>query len=60
MKRRKIGMAILAVGLMVLLVALVLLFNTNSIWAPITLGSSILINTTGLSILIAKSSDEIH
>ena len=60
MKRRKIGMMILSVGLVILLVALILLFNTNSVWAPITLGISIFVNTVGLSILIAKSPDEIY
>ena len=45
MTRRKFGLTVLAVGVIVLLVALLLLFNTNSPWALITLGLSILINT---------------
>ena len=47
MTRRKFGLTVLAVGVIVLLVALLLLFNTNSPWALITLGLSILINTFG-------------
>ena len=57
MTRRKFGLTVLAVGVIVLLVALLLLFNTNSPWALITLGLSILINTFGLAWLIAKDPD---
>ena len=57
MDKRKIGLIVLAAGAVILLVALLLLFNTNSPWALITLGLSIIVNTTGLSILIAKRSD---
>ncbi len=57
MTRRKFGLTVLAVGVIVLLVALLLLFNTNSPWALITLGLSILINTFGLAVLIAKDPD---
>ena len=57
MTRRKFWLTVLAVGVIVLLVALLLLFNTNSPWALITLGLSILINTFGLAVLIAKDPD---
>ena len=57
MSVRKIGARILAAGVIILLVALLLLFNTNSPWALITLGLSILINTFGLAVLIAKDPD---
>ncbi len=58
MTRRKFGLSVLAFGVIILLVALLLLFNTNSVWALITLGVSILINTFGLAVIIAKDSDE--
>ncbi|MEM1485151.1 hypothetical protein V6615_09765 [Oscillospiraceae bacterium PP1C4] len=58
MTRRKLGLVILGFGVIVLLVALLLLFNTNSVWALITLGASILINTFGLAVIIAKDVGE--
>ena len=54
MAKRKLGLKILAVGIVILLVALLLLFNTNSIWALVTLGASILLNAIGLTMVIAK------
>ena len=53
MAKRKLGLKILAVGIVILLVALLLLFNTNSIWALVTLGASILLNAIGLTMVIA-------
>ncbi|MBC8585981.1 hypothetical protein [Youxingia wuxianensis] len=58
MTRRKFGLLILGAGIVILLIALLLLFNTNSVWALITLGLSIVINTTGLSVIIAKDPEE--
>lgn len=60
MSVRKIGARILAAGVIILLVALLLLFNTNSVWALITLGLSIVVNTAGLAMLMArdKNADE--
>lgn len=55
MNKRKRGLTVLGVGAVVLLVALLLLFNTNSPWALITLVLSIIINTCGLSIVMARS-----
>ena len=60
MSVRKIGARILAAGVIILLVALLLLFNTNSVWALITLGLSIVVNTAGLAMLMGrdKNADE--
>ena len=60
MSVRKIGARILAAGVIRLLVALLLLFNTNSVWALITLGLSIVVNTAGLAMLMVrdKNADE--
>lgn len=58
MTRRKFGLLILGAGIVILLIALLLLFNTNSVWALITLDLSIVINTTGLSVIIAKDPEE--
>ncbi|GKH48642.1 MULTISPECIES: hypothetical protein [Anaerotruncus] len=60
MSVRKIGARILAAGVIILLVALLLLFNTNSVWALITLGLSIVVNTAGLAMLMVrdKNADE--
>ena len=60
MSERKIGARILAAGVIILLVALLLLFNTNSVWALITLGLSIVVNTAGLAMLMVrdKNADE--
>ena len=60
MSVRKIGARILAAGVIILLVALLLLFNTNSVWALITLGLSIVVNTAGLAMLMVrdKTADE--
>ena len=54
MSVRKIGARILAAGVIILLVALLLLFNTNSVWALITLGLSIVVNTAGLAMLMVR------
>lgn len=60
MKVRKIGVRVLAAGVVILLVALLLLFNTNSVWALITLGLSIVVNTAGLAMFMVreKNGDE--
>ena len=60
MSVQKIGARILAAGVIILLVALLLLFNTNSVWALITLGLSIVVNTAGLAMLMVrdKNADE--
>ena len=60
MSVRKIGARILAAGVIILLVALLLLFNTNSVWALIPLGLSIVVNTAGLAMLMVrdKNADE--
>ena len=60
MSVRKIGARILAAGVIILLVALLLLFNTNSVWALITLGLSIVVNTAGVAMLMVrdKNADE--
>lgn len=60
MSVRKIGARILAAGVIILLVALLLLFNTNSVWALITLGLSIVVNTAGLAMHMVrdKNADE--
>ena len=60
MSVRKIGARILAAGVIILLVALLLLFYTNSVWALITLGLSIVVNTAGLAMLMVrdKNADE--
>ena len=55
MMKRKIGRVFLAAGIIILLVALLLLFNTNSPWALITLALSIIQNTIGLSALMVRS-----
>ena len=55
MMKRKIGRVFLAAGIIILLVALLLLFNTNSPWALITLALSIILNTIGLSALMVRS-----
>ena len=54
MMKRKIGRVFLAAGIIILLVALLLLFNTNSPWALITLVLSIILNTIGLSALMVR------
>lgn len=54
MMKRKIGRVFLAAGIIILLVALLLLFNTNSPWALITLALSIILNTIGLSALMVR------
>ncbi len=54
MAKRKLGLKLLVAGTLILLVALLLLFNTNSIWALVTLGASVLINAVGLTMVIAK------
>lgn len=53
--KRRLGLIILSVGVVILFVALMLLFNTNSVWALITLGVSVLVNTIGLAMIIAKN-----
>lgn len=58
MSKNKLGLTILSVGILLLLVALLLLFNTNSVWALITLGASIIVNTAGLSVILAKKRDD--
>lgn len=58
MSKNKLGLIILSVGILLLLVALLLLFNTNSVWALITLGASIVVNTAGLSVILAKKRDD--
>ena len=58
MSKNKLGLTILSVGILLLLVALLLLFNTNSVWALITLGASIIVNTAGLSVILAKRRDD--
>lgn len=58
MSRNKFGLRILFIGILLLLVALLLLFNTNSVWALITLGASIIVNTIGLSLILIKKSDQ--
>ncbi|WP_180950935.1 hypothetical protein [Marasmitruncus massiliensis] len=58
MSKNKLGLIILSVGILLLLVALLLLFNTNSVWALITLGASIIVNTAGLSVILAKKRDD--
>lgn len=58
MSKNKLGLRILAMGILLLLVALLLLFNTNSAWALITLAASILVNTAGLSLILIKKRDE--
>lgn len=55
MTKRKIGRVFLITGITILLVALLLLFNTNSPWALITLALSIILNTIGLSTLMVRS-----
>ncbi len=55
MTKRKIGRVFLVAGITILLVALLLLFNTNSPWALITLVLSIILNTIGLSVLMVRS-----
>ena len=55
MMKRKIGRVFLAAGIIILLVALLLLFNTNSPWALITLALSIILNTIVLSALMVRS-----
>ncbi len=58
MSKNKLGLIILSAGILLLLVALLLLFNTNSVWALITLGASIIVNTAGLSVILAKKKDD--
>lgn len=58
MTRRRFGLMVLGAGLIILLVALLLLFNTNSPWALITLVLSILVNAFGLAVLISRDSDD--
>ena len=58
MTRRKFGLIILAVGIVVLLVARLELLYSNSPWALISLGASILINTFGLAVIIAKDPED--
>lgn len=58
MTRRKFGLLTLVVGVVILLVALLLLFNTNSVWALISLGVSVLINTFGLAVLMGKDPED--
>ena len=58
MTRRRFGLTVLAAGLVLLLVALLLLFNTNSIWALITLVLSVLVNTFGLATLLARDKED--
>ncbi len=58
MSKNKLGLIILSVGILLLLVALLLLFNTNSVWALITLGASIVVNTAGLSVILAKKRND--
>ena len=55
MMKRKIGRVFLAAGIIILLVALLLLFNTTSPWALITLALSIILNTIGLSARMVRS-----
>lgn len=54
MKKNRLGLRFLAIGVVVLFVALLLLFNTNSPWALVSLGLSVLLNTTGLSLLMIR------
>lgn len=58
MSKNKLGLLILSFGILLLLVALLLLFNTNSAWALITLGASIVVNTTGLSLILIKKRND--
>lgn len=58
MSKNKLGLTILSVGILLLLVALLLLFNTNSVWALITLGASIIVNTAALSVILVKKRDD--
>ena len=58
MTRKRFGLTVLSAGAVILLVALLLLFNTNSPWALITLGLSILVNTVGLASLMVRNPRE--
>lgn len=52
-KRKKIGMIVLICGILCLLTALILLFNTSSPMALITLVLSIVLNVVGINVIIA-------
>ncbi len=54
MTRKKFGLLVLAVGLVLLLAALYLLFKTTSFMAPVTLLLSVLVNTFAVATLMAK------
>lgn len=54
MTKQKIGRKVLLSGILLLLIALLLLFNTTSPWALITLTLSVLVNTVGVSFLMIK------
>lgn len=54
MSYKKIGRRLLLAGVIILLVSIFLLCNTNSLWTFITLGLSVLINTAGVFLLTLK------
>ena len=54
MTRKKFGCIVLAVGLVLLLAALYLLFKTTSFLAPVTLLASVLVNTFAVATLMAN------
>lgn len=58
MTRRKRGRIFLCVGAFILLLSLLLIFNTTSPWAIYTLVASVIINTTGLAMLLAKNPED--
>ena len=54
MTRKRFGLSVLAVGVVLLLAALHLLFKTHSFLAPVTLLLSIGVNTLGVATLMAR------
>ena len=54
MTRKRFGLSVLAVGAVLLLAALYLLFKTQSFLAPVTLLLAIGVNTLGVATLMAR------
>ena len=54
MTRKRFGLTVLSIGIVVLLIGLYLLFNTESIWRGILMFLSVLLNGFGIAVLSIK------
>lgn len=55
--RKKFGMLTLLFGMILLLIGILLLCITDSVWASICMGVSIIVNAFGVAVLITKDKE---